>query len=180
MLKDFDSTALVSLLIVAVASLSVASVSTAWPLSEMTEDELSDISGREGIVVDFHGKISMENIKYTDSDGNGSGSTGEIQLGDDSPSVGVALGSISNTNGDLTAGNVGSVNLTGLTFDSDGAVTIGGSTTGGVVVGMPNGTFDFESDNIFVGDPASTSNTFQLQANGIDVSNTTVEIGAKN
>lgn len=177
MVKIVKNSTATGLLVVFTAILTLLGLSPVWSLSEMSEDELSNISGQEGIAIDFHGQVTMENIKYTDSDGNGSGSTGEIQLGDDSPSVGVALGSINNSDGDLTAGNVGSVNLTGLTFDSDGAVSIG-STTGGVVVGMPNGTFDVEADNVFVGAPSSTSNTFQVQANGIDVSNTTLEVAA--
>jgi len=97
----------------------LTSLTTAHALSSMSEEEMSDISGQEGIAMDLHldSSFTIGEAQYIDDDGD-DGDKGIIGMHNVSPE--------------------GSMDLEGITIDADGAQTVGGNTGGAVVIGMPD------------------------------------------
>lgn len=147
----------------------ILTTTAAWSLSALNEQEMSDISAQQGLLFDFNVNLIIKSITYTDGDGNGTGSTGIIRLGAGATTV--------------TVDRTGSaVDLLGLSVDADGDIGLGTTATtggaGGIVVGMPTGQFDVSLGDVAVGSTSTPSTMFNVDVTGIDVSNTTIEIGA--
>jgi hypothetical protein len=130
-------------------------------LESMNEEEMSEVGAAEGFAIDIDLNAIIDDLTFTDGDGNSSGNAGVIQLG-------------SGTNGfTLDNGAGGTANLNGLTIDADQNAL--SDNSGAVVIGGPSGTLTMSADEVILGGGGSA---FQLDVNGIDVSNTTVKVGA--
>jgi hypothetical protein len=163
-LTNFDglvgSLSFSGLLILSILGLSLLPTTNLHALESMSENEMSDVDASEGFAIDVDLDVVIDDITFTDGDGT-TGTAGVIQLG--SGSGGVTLDN----------GSGGAADLNGFTVDADGDGL--SSNAGAIVFGGPTGTFTFASDQVILG---GGSSAFQMDVNGIDVSNTTVQVGA--
>lgn len=140
----------------AVLALQLLSVPELHALESMNEEEMSDVSGSEGLAIDIDLDATIDGLAFIDNDDGGA-----IQLGVSGNSANVSLTS--------------SGTLTGLTINAM-------NSPAQIVIGAPSGTFDVTSDKVFLGSGTNLSNggssAFEFRAEGIDVSNTTVNVGA--
>lgn len=140
----------------AVLALQLFPVPELHALESMNEEEMSDVSGSEGLAIDIDLDATIDALAFIDNDDNGA-----FQLGVAGNAADVSLTS--------------SGTLTGLTINAM-------SSPAQIVIGGPSGTFSVSSDKVFLGSSTSLStggsSAFQFEATGIDVSNTTVNVGA--
>lgn len=98
------------------------SFGTTHAMTSMTEDEMSGVTGQEGLEMDLHlgSSFSIDEIDYKDADGytGASGNAGVVGIHGISPT--------------------GSFDIEGITVDADPSVSVGGTTQGAVVVGIPS------------------------------------------
>ncbi len=162
-------------LIAAVLMITVAlgSFATVTALESMAESEMSEVTGQEGMVVDIHlsSTFKINNVLWQDN-------TGATAAGNTTGVLG--LFSISPT---------GSTELllNGVTIDADGATSVGTSTTGAVVIGIPNiptgiqlGDVDPGNTTLGTTTDASTNSIGAFELNGINSAGSRVEVAANN
>lgn len=139
-----------------VLSLQFLPVPELLALESMNEKEMSDVSGSEGLAIDIDLDATIDALAFIDGDDNGA-----VQLG--------VAGNASNVS--LTS----SGSLTGLTVNAM-------NSPAQIVIGGPSGTFSAGIDKVLLGSStllsSGGSSAFQFEASGIDVSNTTINVGA--
>lgn len=135
----------------------------AHSLTAMSEQSMSAVTAQEGLLIDLHLDLTIDKVALEDGDGAAcsgcSGNAGVIQLSG------------------ITINDGGSqADLTGLTVDASNNVDLGGTTKGALVIGMPNGKLDISVDKTYLG--GTNDSSFGMDINGLDMSNTTIEVGA--
>lgn len=140
-------------------------------LNKMSERELSQVNGREGLALDFKVGGSTDYAFYADPSGaanvSGNAGYGKLRLGGGSAQP-ISFGDGSGNPADLT----------GMTVDVDG----GGS--GNVVISLPQGDLTVDVPWASIVDSttaAGNGSSFgQLQVDNVDVGNTTLMVGSNN
>lgn len=116
-----DGQGRVSLVVMAAFVLSVmlGSYAGVKALTAMSEDEMGDVSGQEGITLDIsiQSSFTVGEMQYVDNDGNGN-TRGVVGIKNISPQS--------------------ALDISGLTIDADGATTVGGTQGGAIVLGIPS------------------------------------------
>lgn len=148
-----------------------ASFAVTAKMTSLSQQEMSSVSGREGILLDLNLQGSVDALELTDSDGaanvSGNAGFGRIRLGGGSGSPIV-----------LDNGTGGQAALTGMSVDVDG----GGS--GNLVISLPQGDLTIDVPWASIVDAATSAgagNSFgQFRAENVSVGNTTLFVSGKN
>jgi len=132
-------------------------------LTAMDDSALSQMTGQAGITIDVDLQMSIDAIKYVDSDGNadGSGQQGAITM------KGVRMGSLDNTNNYAFDATDATARIRGVTIDADG--------TDGLVIGL-NEIGDDQGNGIDIAVDAiliNNGNANLAAVNAVDSANTT-------
>lgn len=150
-----------------VLTLVVGSIAPGWALEAMNEDEMEDVTGQEGIVMDVNLQSNFEigEAQYTDADGD-DGDQGIVGIHKISPES--------------------TMDITGITIDADGSQSVGGSPQGAIVVGVPNISSGLKVDVVPGGDDSAFSSSISsgnsmgtFGIGDITSSGTTIEISSQ-
>lgn len=143
--------------------------SNVYALQALNEQELSEVTGREGVAFDIQGAsgIEVDQADYLDNDGYNNGEAGTLRF----ETVCFAAGA--------TCGN--SLDLSGGSINVDGSVSVGGSDRSAIVIDFPssNGNPGIGIDAIHPGDPSATSGGVgRVELLASSTENTTLELAA--
>lgn len=119
-------------------ALTLGSFAVTAKMQSLSDDQMSDVSGQEGIVMDMHmSGFAIQEVTLKDADGYSTGQSGALSL----------------HNIQFT----GAGDFTGVTVDFDGSTTVGGTNQGAIVVGLPNIPDGIKVGNIVPGDGDATT-----------------------
>ncbi|MFB6345154.1 MAG: DUF6160 family protein [bacterium] len=136
-------------------------------LTALNESEMSDVTGQQGIILDFQSSSGIEfpKIDYTDADG-ADGTSGTLRLKTVCLVEGVSCGN--------------AIDIYGLTLDSSTDLSIDGTKRAGMVIGVPtmNNNTSLTIDKIYPGSPG-TSSLGSLDITAGSIQYTDLYLGAK-